>query len=320
MQQPIENLAIIGQGLIGSSIARAVYERRLARQLVVTDVSPKVRKRVFELGIGGSKVVDTNAAAVAEADMVIACVPVSQIGTLAREIGSHLRHGAIFSDVGSTKASVIRDVQPHIPPHAHFVPAHPLAGTERSGPDSGLAHLFVDRWCILTPPDDANPAAIKRVAAFWESLGSRVEIMTAMNHDYALAITSHLPHLLAFTIFHTALSRESSTNSEVIKFSAGGFRDFTRLASSNPTMWRDIFLNNKDAVLDTLKQFNADLAALTKAIEHEDGQKLVDYFSKSRLTRRKVIEKEHISVTADNRSQKTQHRKPLVGPYGSEEY
>jgi cyclohexadieny/prephenate dehydrogenase len=312
----VRQLAIIGQGLIGSSIARAVHERGVARQIVATDASPKVRERVIELGIGGSKVVSTSAAAVEGADMVIACVPVGQIGSVAREIKDHLQPGAIFSDVGSVKASVVGSVQSHIPSHAHFIPAHPLAGTERSGPENGLANLFANRWCILTPPDDADPAAVERVKTFWEALGAQVELMTATHHDNVLAITSHLPHLIAFTIFHTALRHEDMTNSEVIKFSAGGFRDFTRIASSNPTMWRDIFLNNKTAVLEMLKQFNADLAALADAIEHEDGLKLVESFSKSRLTRRKVIEKEHISVSQAPRPE-VQDEKILVRPYSS---
>jgi cyclohexadieny/prephenate dehydrogenase len=315
MDQVVGNLAIIGQGLIGSSIARAVHERGIARQIVVTDSSERVRKIVRELGIGGSKVVETNKAAVEDADVIIACIPVGKYGELIQEIRNHIKRGAILSDVGSVKSSVVNDVQTQIPPHVHFVPGHPIAGSEQSGPKGGKADLFDKRWCILTPPTDTNTAAVAKIKAFWEALGSRVELMTPTHHDHVLAITSHLPHLIAFTIFHTALKHEDMTESEVMKFSAGGFRDFTRIASSNPTMWRDIFLNNKDAVLDVLKQFNADLGALAKAIEHEEGHKLFDSFSKSRLTRRKVIEREHISVAPDDRHKKTSP-KVLVRPYG----
>jgi cyclohexadieny/prephenate dehydrogenase len=243
-------------------------------------------------------------------------VPVGQYGALAKEIGPHLKAGTIVSDVGSVKGAVVRDMLPHLPKGVHLVPAHPLAGTEHSGPEAGLADLFENRWCIVTPLEGADEHAVETMRAFWKALGSEVEVMSVSHHDEALAITSHLPHLIAFAIFHTGLKHEEASQSEVMKYSAGGFRDFTRIASSNPTMWRDIFLNNKEAVLSVLKQFNADLSALAKAIEDNDGPKLIDALSKSRLTRRKVIEKEHISVTAAKREQEDAF--PIVRPYGDD--
>lgn len=315
MSVVVRNLAILGQGLIGSSITRAAGERGLAATITVTDASDKVRRRVIELGIGGARVADSNIAAVRDADLVIACVPVGQMGMLAGEIANHLKPGAILSDVGSVKEEVVRAVAPALPAGVAFVPAHPLAGTEHSGPDHGLSDMFVNRWCILTPPEGTPTAAVETVRRFWEGLGARPETMTPSQHDHVLAITSHIPHLIAFSIFHTALRFEEQTNSEVMKFSAGGFRDFTRIASSNPTMWRDIFLANKDAVLAILRQFNQDVADIADAIEKEDGEKLLQYFSKSRITRRKVIEKEHISVVAS----REQRVAPLIRPYGSDD-
>lgn len=314
MAPVVNRLAIVGQGLIGSSITRAAVANRAAREVVVTDASPKVRRTVSELGL--AKVVETGAEAVRDADLVVACVPVGQYGALAAEIGPHLKAGAIITDVGSVKGAVVRDMLPHLPKSAHLVPAHPLAGTEHSGPEAGLADLFENRWCIVTPLDSASEGAVETVRAFWKALGSEVEVMSVRHHDEALAITSHLPHLIAFAIFHTGLKHEEATQAEVMKYSAGGFRDFTRIASSNPTMWRDIFLNNKEAVLGVLKQFNEDLSALAKAIEENDGPKLVDALSKSRLTRRKVIEKEHISVTAPKREHEDAF--PIVRPYGDD--
>jgi cyclohexadieny/prephenate dehydrogenase len=316
MAPVVNRLAIIGQGLIGSSITRAVSANKIARELVVTDSSAKVRKTVAELGLGIAKVVETSAEAVRDADLVVACVPVGQYGALAKEIGPHLKAGAIVSDVGSVKGAVVRDMLPHLPKGTHLVPAHPLAGTEHSGPESGLADLFENRWCIVTPLDGADAGAVETVRAFWAAMGSEVEVMPVAHHDKALAITSHLPHLIAFAIFHTGLKHEEISNSEIMKYSAGGFRDFTRIASSNPTMWRDIFLNNKEAVLEVLKQFNADLADLAGAIEQDNAQKIVDILSTSRLTRRKVIEKEHISVTAQKREQEDAF--PIVRPYGDD--
>jgi cyclohexadieny/prephenate dehydrogenase len=314
MAPVVNRLAIVGQGLIGSSITRAVSANKAARELVVTDNSAKVRKTVAELGLGIAKVVETGAEAVRDADLVVACVPVGQYGALAKEIGPHLKAGAILSDVGSVKGAVVRDMLPHLPKNVHLVPAHPLAGTEHSGPEAGLADLFENRWCIVTPLDAADAKTVETVKQFWKALGSEVETMTVAQHDKVLAITSHLPHLIAFTIFHTGLKHEEASGSEVMKYSAGGFRDFTRIASSNPTMWRDIFLNNKEAVLGVLKQFNADLSDLANAIEQDNAERIVDILSTSRLTRRKVIEKEHISVAATKREHEDVF--PIVRPYG----
>lgn len=315
MTQVAGKLAVIGQGLIGSSITRAVFERGGARDVTVTDNSPKVRKRLLELGLGRARVVDTSPEAVRDADLVIACVPVGQIGSVAQEIGAHLKPGSIVSDVGSVKEAVIREMRPHLPDNVHLVPAHPLAGTEFFGPDSGTPELFADRWCILTPDTHCDRNATARMRAFWESLGSLVQEMDASDHDAILAITSHLPHLIAFSIFHTALRHEDMTGQEVIKFSAGGFRDFTRIASSNPTMWRDIFLKNKEQCLSILRQFLADIEICAKAIEDGDGDKLEKLFSTSRLTRRKVIEREHVSRRKDVERKKKVP--PLIRPYAS---
>ena len=246
-----DTLALIGVGLIGSSIARAARAHGAVRQIVTTARSAKTRKRVAELGIA-DKVVETNADAVKDANLVIVCIPVGVCGAVAKEIGPHLKSGATVSDVGSVKSSVIRDMGAHLPKTVHFVPAHPVAGTEHSGPDSGFAELFEGRWCILTPPEGTDAEAVDRLAAFWRLLGAKVEIMSAEHHDLVLAITSHVPHLIAYNIVGTAADMEEVTQSEVIKFSAGGFRDFTRIAASDPVMWRDVFLNNKDAVLEML--------------------------------------------------------------------
>src|SRR5438876_4620721 len=288
--QPIFNrLAQIGTGLIGSSIARAARAQGAARSIIATARSAATRRRVAELGLA-DQVVETNAAAVEGADLVIVCVPVGACGAIAAEIGPHLAPGATVSDVGSVKAAVIRDMAPHLPGGVHFVPAHPVAGTEYSGPDAGFAELFVNRWCILTPPEHADPAAVERLSAFWQALGSSVETMSAEHHDLVLAITSHVPHLIAYTIVGTADDLEAVTRSEVMKFSAGGFRDFTRIAASDPTMWRDVFLANREAVLEMLGRFNEDLAALARAIRWADGEALFDLFTRTRAIRRGIVE------------------------------
>jgi cyclohexadieny/prephenate dehydrogenase len=290
MTEPLfDTIAIIGPGLIGSSIARAARVQGAVRKIVATARSPETRKRVVELGIADD-VVETNAAAVEGADLVIVCVPVGACGAVAEEIGPHLKDGAIVSDVGSVKASIVRDMGPHLSKAAHFVPAHPVAGTEHSGPDAGFAELFENRWCILTPPEGTDPDAVARLAAFWRLLGANVDVMTPEHHDLVLAVTSHLPHLIAYTIVGTADELEAVTRSEVLKFSAGGFRDFTRIAASDPVMWRDVFLNNKDAVLEMLGRFNEDVAALTKAIRRGDGEALQEHFSRTRAIRRGIIE------------------------------
>ena len=242
-------LALIGVGLIGGSIARAARALGLVETIVATSRSETTRQRIAELGLA-DEVVDTAAEAAADADLVIVSVPIGACGPVAREIGPHLKPGAIVSDVGSVKGDVIRAMGPHIPRGVHFIPGHPVAGTEHSGPDAGFAELFVNRWCILTPPKDTDPAAIERLSRFWEAFGANVEIMSAEHHDLVLAVTSHVPHLIAYTIVGTAFDLRLVTESEILKYSASGFRDFTRIAASDPTMWRDIFLHNKDAVLE----------------------------------------------------------------------
>ncbi len=290
MSEPLfDTLAIIGPGLIGSSIMRAAREQGAVRSIVTSSRSPETRRRVTELGIA-DRVVETNAQAVDGADLVIVCVPVGVCGTVAGEIAPHLKEGAIVSDVGSVKGAIVRDMGPHLPGNVHFVPAHPVAGTEHSGPDAGFAELFDGRWCILTPPEGTDTEAVDRLAKFWRLLGANVEIMTPDHHDLVLAVTSHLPHLIAYTIVGTADELETVTRSEVLKFSAGGFRDFTRIAASDPTMWRDIFLANKEAVLEMLGRFNEDVSALTKAIRHGDGDALFDQFTRTRAIRRGIIE------------------------------
>ena len=281
-------IALIGFGLIGGSIARAARAQGLAGEIVTTARSPATRARVQELGLV-DRVVETNAEAVKDADLVILSIPVGACGPVAEEIAPHLKPGAIVSDVGSVKGMVLRDMSAHLPKTVHFVPAHPVAGTEHSGPDSGFAELFINRWCILTPPPDADPAAVEKLAAFWRALGANVETMAADHHDLVLAVTSHLPHLIAYTIVGTADELEDVTQAEVLKFSAGGFRDFTRIAASDPTMWRDVFLANKDAVLEMLGAFEEDLSKLTRAIRRGDGDALFDHFTRTRAIRRGIV-------------------------------
>ncbi len=284
-----DRIAIIGVGLIGSSIARAARSTGAVRTIVASAKSAATRKRVAELKLT-DHIFDTNAQAAKDADCVIVCTPVGVCGAVAAEIALSLKQGAIVSDVGSVKSAIIRDMAPHIPAHAHLVPAHPVAGTEYSGPDAGFAELFENRWCILTPPAGSDAMAVAKLKKFWEVLGANVEVMDAAHHDLVLAITSHLPHLIAYNIVGTAADLETGTRSEVIKFSAGGFRDFTRIAASDPTMWRDVFLNNKEAVLEMLGRFNEDLAALTRAIRNNDGQTLFNLFTRTRAIRRSIIE------------------------------
>lgn len=281
-------ITIIGLGLIGSSIARAVKALDLADELVVSDADAGVRERATELKLG-DRVAATGAEAVKDADLVIACVPVGACGAVAKEIASHLKPGAVVSDVGSVKSAVLRDMQTFLPANVHFIPAHPVAGTEHSGPDAGFAELFINKWTILTPPPNADAAAVEKLHTFWTALGANVEVMNAEHHDLVLAVTSHLPHLIAYTIVGTADELEDVTRSEVLKFSAGGFRDFTRIAASDPTMWRDIFLNNKDAVLEMLGAFQEDLSKLTRAIRRGDGDALFDHFTRTRAIRRGIV-------------------------------
>jgi cyclohexadieny/prephenate dehydrogenase len=293
-----DKIAIVGLGLIGSSIARAARAQGAVRSIVATARSPQTRMRVVELGLA-DKVVETNEEAVEGADLVIVCVPVGVCGAVAKEIGPHLKAGTTVSDVGSVKGSIVRDMGPHLPKNIHFVPAHPVAGTEHSGPDAGFAELFEGRWCILTPPEDTNAQAVDRLAAFWRLLGAKVETMTPEHHDIVLAITSHIPHLIAYNIVGTAADVEEVTQSEVIKFSAGGFRDFTRIAASDPVMWRDVFLNNKEAVLEMLGRFSEDLAALQRMIRWDDGAALEALFTRTRAIRRDIIEAGQDTEVAD---------------------
>ena len=288
MVEPIGRLAIVGLGLIGSSIARAARENGLAREIVAIDRDTRVVERVRQFGIADLATADL-AEGAAEADLVILCVPVGAIGGVASALGPHLKPGAILSDVGSVKASVVAAVAPHLPAANPFVPAHPVAGTEHSGPDAGFASLFTNRWCILTPPPGTPEAATETVADFWRGLGAIVETMSPEHHDLVLAITSHVPHLIAYNIVGTAADLETVTQSEVIKFSAGGFRDFTRIAASDPTMWRDVFLSNKEAVLEMLGRFNEDLSALARAIRWGDGEALHDLFTRTRAIRRGIV-------------------------------
>jgi cyclohexadieny/prephenate dehydrogenase len=284
-----DRVAIIGVGLIGSSIARAARRKNAAGRIAIADCSPAALDRAAALRLG-DEISASSAEATAGADLVIFCVPVGANEAVAREIAPALKTGAIVSDVGSVKGAVIAAIAPHLPPGAHLVPAHPVAGTEQSGPDAGFATLFLNRWCILTPPENTDPNAVERVCAFWRAIGSNVELMNAAHHDLVLAITSHVPHLIAYNIVGTAYDLEETTRSEVIKFSAGGFRDFTRIAASDPTMWRDVFLNNKDAVLEALGRFNEDLTALQRMIRRGDGEGLFALFSRTRAIRRGIVE------------------------------
>jgi len=313
---PFGRLALIGVGLIGSSIARAARAQKLVGSIVATARSAKTRRRVMELGIA-DQVVDTNAAAVEGADLVIVCIPVGQCAAAAREVGPHLAAGAIVSDVGSVKAQVARDMAPHLPANVHFIPAHPVAGTEYSGPDAGFAELFIGRWCILTPADDADAVAVERLSGFWSGLGAKVATMSAEHHDLVLAITSHVPHLIAYTIVGTADDLSAVTRSEVLQYSAGGFRDFTRIAASDPIMWRDVFLANKTGVLEMLGRFNRDLANLTQAIEAADGDTLFNLFTRTRTIRRGIVAIGQDSEAPDF-GRPRPPLTPLPRPYASE--
>jgi cyclohexadieny/prephenate dehydrogenase len=285
---PFARVSIIGLGLIGSSIARAVRQHMPTVRLTGHDADPAVRDRAGELDFLDD-IADTPGAAVTDADLVILCVPVGAMGAVGEAIAADLPADAIVSDVGSSKSSVIAALAAALP-GATVIPAHPVAGTEHSGPDAGFASLFHGRWCIVTPPEGADATAVARVTAFWEALGAKVDTMEPRHHDLVLAVTSHLPHLIAYTIVGTASDMEEVTRSEVIKYSAGGFRDFTRIAASDPTMWRDVFLANKDAVLEMLQRFSEDLTVLQRAIRWGDGDALFDLFTRTRAVRRSIIE------------------------------
>jgi cyclohexadieny/prephenate dehydrogenase len=288
-----ERIALIGIGLINSSIARFVRRDGLAGEIVIHSRRQSTLDKAMELGLADRAEADAGAAVVG-ADLVILGAPVGANPAIAEAIGPHLMSGAIVTDVGSVKSAVIRDVAPHIPEGVHLVPAHPVAGTEHSGPEAGFAELFENHWCILTPPDGCDPTATEKVAEFWRRAGSTVDIMDAEHHDRVLAITSHLPQLIAYNIVGTVLDIEHVTNREVVKYAAGGFRDFTRIAASDPEMWRDVFLNNREAVLEMLGRFSEDLAILQRAIRWGDDKALIKLFTRTRAIRRDLIEAKQV--------------------------
>ncbi len=284
-----DRIALIGIGLIGSSIARDVKKLGLAKHVVISTRSLDTLKRAEELELGTAYVASA-AEAVKDADLVIVSVPVGASEAVAQQIAATLKPGAIVTDVGSTKASVIAQMAPHMPEGVHFIPGHPLAGTEKSGPDAGFSGLFKGRWCIFTPLEGTDAHALARLRSFWEALGSLCDEMDPQHHDKVLAIVSHLPHIIAYNIVGTADDLEAVTESEVIKYSASGFRDFTRLAASDPTMWRDVCLHNKDAILEMLARFSEDLAYLQRAIRWGEGDKLFELFSRTRTIRRSIVQ------------------------------
>ena len=288
-ERMFKRMALIGVGLIGSSISHAARRAGLVGEIVGSSSTAETRDKAEALGLVTKAYADP-ADAVRGADLVILCTPVGAYGKIAEAIGPHLQKGAIVSDVGSVKAAAVRDIAPHIPVGVHFIAGHPVAGTEQSGPEAGFAELFDGRWCILTPEEDADSAALAKLETFWHRLGSHVEIMTPEHHDLVLAITSHIPHLIAYNIVNTAAHLGRVTDSEVIKFSAGGFRDFTRIAASDPVMWRDVFLNNKEAVLEMLGRFSEDLVSLQRAIRFSDAATLEKLFAEARAIRRGIIQ------------------------------
>lgn len=293
-----DKIALIGIGLIGSSLARVIRRENLAGQVTIATRSPATLARAEELGLGDSYTTDM-AEAVRDADLIVVSVPVGSSEEVAKAIAPALKKGAIVTDVGSTKASVIAQMQPHMPEGVHFIPGHPLAGTEKSGPDAGFADLFRNRWCIFTPLPGTDPAALEKLSTFWRRCGSNIDTMDAAHHDMTLAIVSHLPHIIAYNIVGTADDLETVTKSEVIKYSASGFRDFTRLAASDPTMWRDVCLHNKDAILEMLARFSEDLSSLQRAIRWGDGEKLFDLFTRTRAIRRSIVEAGQDTDAAD---------------------
>src|ERR1700689_941871 len=285
----VGKLALVGIGLIGASIAHAARRGRLVEHIAGYTPDADQLARAQKIGFADS----LHAAlgdAVQDADLVILAAPVGAFGEIAQAMAPYLKPGAVVSDVGSVKMAVLRDVAPHIPAGVHLVPAHPIAGTEQSGPEAGFAELFDGRWCILTPPPGTDAGAIATTADFWRGLGSHVDVMEPRHHDLVLAITSHVPHLIAYNIVGTAADLETVTESEVIKYSAGGFSDFTRIAASDPTMWRDVFLNNREAVLEMLGRFNEDLSALQRAIRWGDGDAMFNLFTRTRAIRREIID------------------------------
>ena len=282
-------VALIGLGLIAGSMALAMRRRGLAAEVTGYARTAATRDTARRINLV-DRVCDTAVEAVKDADLVVLCVPVGAMGAVAQEIAPHLKPGATVSDVGSVKRAVIDAVQPHMPANVHFVPAHPLAGTEHSGPESGFATLFDNRWCLIVPAEGASPQAVAQLQALWQGMGANVDQMDADHHDLVLAVTSHTPHLIAYTMVGVADDLRRVTDSEVIKYSAAGFRDFTRIAASDPTMWRDVFLTNKDATLEILGRFTEELFALQRAIRQGDGALLFDYFTRTRASRRGIIE------------------------------
>jgi cyclohexadieny/prephenate dehydrogenase len=289
MSATYDRVALIGLGLIASSMGHAMKKWGLAGHIAGYAQSEATREAAREIGFCDS-VHDTAAAAVKDADLVVLAVPVGAMGAVAAEIAPHLKAGATLTDVGSVKQAVVDAVAPHVPAGVHFIPGHPLAGTEHSGPRSGFATLFENRWCILTPAAGADPEVVARLRTFWEGMGANVDLMDAPHHDLVLAVTSHTPHLIAYTMVGVADHLRRVTESEVVKYSAAGFRDFTRIAASDPTMWRDVFLTNKEATLDILGRFTEELFVLQRAIRMGDGQALFDYFTRTRAIRRGIIE------------------------------
>ncbi len=289
MSRIYERVALIGLGLIASSMAHAMRRHGLAGEIVGTARSAETRDIAREIGFC-DRVVETAAEAVQRADLVVLAIPVGAMSAVAKDIGPHLKPGATLTDVGSVKRAVIEAVRPHVPEGVHFIPGHPLAGTEHSGPRSGFAELFANRWQILVTDETTDPAALDRLIRLWTGMGANVDVMDADHHDLVLAVTSHAPHLIAYTMVGVADDLRRVTDSEVIKYSAAGFRDFTRIAASDPTMWRDVFLNNKDATLEILGRFTEELFALQRAIRTGDGDHLFEYFTRTRAIRRGIIE------------------------------
>ena len=287
-------VAFIGFGLIGSSLARSLRKHELAKEISVCEVNPEYRRKAAELALADEYTGEASDA-VKDADLVMLCAPVGATAEIIKKIAPHLTKGTIISDVGSVKMSVLKDALPHLPEGVEFVAGHPVAGTENSGPAAGFAELFEGRWCILTPTEKNTPEALKKISAMWQKAGMQVETMTAEHHDRVMAVVSHVPHLIAYTIVGTADDMETHFKQEVIKYSASGFRDFTRIAASDPTMWRDIFLTNGEAVLEVLQRFSEDLTALQRAIRWKEGDKLFDLFARTRTIRREVIEaRQHV--------------------------
>jgi cyclohexadieny/prephenate dehydrogenase len=282
-------MALIGAGLIGSSLARVARRQGLAGHIAVSARTQGTLDKALELGFADSVSLDA-AEAAEDADLVVLCTPLGAYGSIAETLAPALKSGAIVSDVGSCKKIMFTDVAPHLGEGVHMVPGHPVTGTEHSGPEAGFAELFENRWCILTPGVDTDAAAVERVSELWRRAGMTVETMDVAHHDQVLALTSHLPHLIAYTIVGTATDLGDELKKEVFKFSAGGFRDFTRIAASDPVMWRDIFLNNKDALLDVLDRFTEDLTALQRAISRGEEKALEDHFTRTRDIRRGIID------------------------------